>query len=162
MVKVFVSHKREDSHQAVALGERLRLNGLDFYLDVVDSVEVKDGPEMSDYIRVQMSECTQIIAIISPATQNSWWVPWEIGVATEKNFPIASYASQNISNPPTYLTKWPRLRTASDIDLYARESKALESKRRIARLTESLDTVMKREPNEVAEFHRSLKKSLGQ
>lgn len=162
MAKIFISHKKEDSAVAAKVAERLRFNGIGYYLDVVDNIEVKDGPELSDYIRVRMSECTQLMAIISPVTKESWWVPWEIGVATEKDYPIASFISQNLPSVPSYLKKWPFLRTDNDIDAYAQETKTFEGQRQHVRLAEGLERLKATAPRSVADFHRQLKKRLGQ
>ena len=121
-MKVFLSHQRDDSTRAMKVAARLRYNGLDTYLDVVDDALRKDGPELSDYLRAQMSTCTQLMAVVSSSTKGSWWVPWEIGVASEKDFLIATYTSE-YTELPSYLKKWPFLRTDQDIDEYARLSK---------------------------------------
>ncbi|RJF84581.1 TIR domain-containing protein [Azospirillum cavernae] len=162
MPKVFISHKSEDSLAAGKIAERLRTNAVDCYLDVIDPVEVKDGPDLSNYIRSRMTECTQLMAVVSSATQNSWWVPWEIGVAMEKDFTITSFVTQTVPTIPSYLKKWPFLRTAEDIDLYARHIKTFDSRRRVEKLTESMEIFNKSAPRDVADFHRTLKRQLGQ
>ena len=50
------------------------------------------------------------------------WVPWEIGVATEKDYPIATYAGDKTSLPE-YLKKWPYLQSEQELDVYAKVSK---------------------------------------
>ncbi|MGY4350263.1 hypothetical protein ACVWXM_006756 [Bradyrhizobium sp. GM7.3] len=71
--KAFISHKKEDAEQAAFKG-----NGLFVYLDVIDIQLGKTGPDLADYIRGQLDQCTQLLAVISARTQASWWVPWEI------------------------------------------------------------------------------------
>lgn len=78
-VKVFVSHKREDAEQAGAVAAYLKQNGLNFYLDVIDAQLGKSGPDLADYIRDQLEQCTQLLAVISAKTQASWWVPGKLG-----------------------------------------------------------------------------------
>jgi hypothetical protein len=63
---------------------------------------------------------------VSEATRTSWWVPWEIGIASEKDFPLATFAG-GTTNLPEYLKKWPYLRSDSDLDLYAEASKKAAS-----------------------------------
>lgn len=122
MPKVFVSHKKEDAGVANEIAAYLKLNGIDVYIDTIDSQLGRSGPDLADYIRGQLEKCTQLLAVISPITQASWWVPWEIGVATEKERFLASYVA-NGATVPEYLEKWPYLRTRADLDAYIRESK---------------------------------------
>ena len=45
-----------------------------------------------------------------------------IGIATEKAYPLATYAGGTTTGPE-YLRKWPYLRSLTDLDLYAAASK---------------------------------------
>ena len=149
MAKVFVSHQRKDSTQATRIADRLHQNGLNTYLDVVDDALTHDGKELSDLIRKRMDSCTHLIAVVSNATTASWWVPWQIGIASDREFMIATYALDSTALP-SFLTKWPYLRSLADIDKYARQSSSTSGK---LYLTEAA---------RVGEFHKSLKRSLGQ
>lgn len=124
--KVFISHKSTDSTLATDVASRVRRNGLETYLDTIDDALRQDGPELADHLLRRMGECNQLIAVVSPETKDSWWVPWEIGVGSEKNFRMASY-SRNYVNLPSYLKKWPELHSDLDIDLYCSVSKTSES-----------------------------------
>jgi hypothetical protein len=117
MPKVFISHKNVDSSLASRVSLRVKANGIDTYLDVIDDALVKDGAELSDHLLQRMSECDQLIAVVSTSTKDSWWVPWEIGVGSEKNFRMASFSESYVSLP-SYLEKWPVLHTDHDLDLY--------------------------------------------
>ena len=157
-VKVFISHKQEDAQQAGLVAKYLQANGLGVYLDTIDSQLERTGPDLAQYIRSQLERCTQLLAVISAKTRASWWVPWEIGVATEKERFLASFVS-DYASVPEYLVKWPYLRTQADLDVYIRESKNAE------RLVE--DRIKKSSVgNPRAEgfrsFHTSLRASLGQ
>jgi hypothetical protein len=157
-VRVFVSHKREDGEQAVAVADYLRANGLAVYLDVIDTQLAKSGPDLADYIREQLERCTQLLAVISARTQASWWVPWEIGVATEKERFLASYVS-GPATIPEFLIKWPYLRTRGDLDTYIVESRKAEL---------LVEDRVRKGYTETARaqgfrsFHTALKASLGQ
>lgn len=159
MGRVFLSHKDQDSEVAGRVAARLRDNGMEVYLDLIDPMLDKDGADLGEYLRDRMSECTQLIAVISRATQASWWVPWEIGVATEKNFFIATFVLQTIVLPE-YLTKWPYLETAQDIDEYARTSKSIE--RQLATKSQFRSPTDALRSSSARDFHRVLKRSLGQ
>ena len=158
--KVFISHKREDTRPAISISEQIKANGISTYVDVIDDALLNDGPELGDYIRNRMSSCDQLIAVISRTTQDSWWVPWEIGVATEKDFRIASYADSPVSLP-SYLDKWPVLRNLSDVDLYCRYSKEADqaTMRKMSGVYTSDHSATIRKAD-VGEFHKDLSRAL--
>jgi|GEM_PF-549503 len=118
---VFISHKNTDSLLAARVAKRIERNGLGTYLDVIDDALVKDGPDLADLLLERMSKCDQLIAVVSASTRDSWWVPWEIGVGSEKGFRMATY-SEVLVSLPSYLEKWPDLHTDGDIDLYCSQS----------------------------------------
>ena len=148
MTKVFISHQKADSGTATAISNQIKRHGLSTYLDVVDDALAKDSMFLSDHIRKCMDSCTHLIAVVSRATTQSWWVPWEIGVATDREFFISTYALDT-TNLPSFLKKWPYLRTLAEVDKYVTQSITTRSKM----LTEAR---MKQD------FHTSLKRSLGQ
>lgn len=88
---VFVSHKSEDSRAATAVAARLKANEVEVYLDSFDP-DAKDGPDLADYLRDKMRLCHGLMAVVSEKTIQSWWVPWEIGMATERDMPLATYS----------------------------------------------------------------------
>ncbi|MET3661383.1 toll/interleukin-1 receptor domain-containing protein [Aquamicrobium ahrensii] len=158
MIKVFISHQQADSTKAAAIAYRLKSqHQIDYYLDVIDP-HMGKGEDLAAHIQAEMSSCTQLLAVVSDATRNSSWVPWEIGVATEKDFPLATFLDGTAA-APEFLRKWPYLRTTADIDLYAQTSKAAErsyvAKR--ATLNEGVARV-----RSTAEFFATLRKGLGQ
>lgn len=157
-VVVFISHRGEDGAVAKSIANHLASKGLGVYLDVIDLALVKDGPELGDYLKARLGECSQLLAVISAATKGSWWVPWEIGVATERNYRIATFLTEGVPTPG-YLQKWPYLRTRQDLDKYVVESKHAQ----VQVLAKSGGVITKRTRAEVArDFHRSLKRALGQ
>lgn len=122
MSRVFISYTRIDSSLSHRVANRINMNGLETYLDQVDDAIVKDGPDLADHLLDRMSECQQLVAVVSESTARSWWVPWEIGVGSEKGFRMASY-SESYVRLPSYITKWPDLHSMEDIDLYCSHSK---------------------------------------
>jgi hypothetical protein len=158
-IKVFLSHKNEDSDVAGAIAYRLKTHHqIDVYLDVIDRNLEKTGPDLADYIRAEMEKCTQLLAVISAKTSESQWVPWEIGVATEKERPLASFVNPPAS-VPEFLRKWPYLQSQLDVDRYAAVSKSTHIvKQDSARRTN--DSIARR--TAFRDFHTSLKAQLGQ
>ncbi|WP_084151340.1 toll/interleukin-1 receptor domain-containing protein [Paracidovorax oryzae] len=120
-MKIFLSHQQTDSALALRIQGYLKNNhNIDCYLDVIDP-GFKNGEDIAAHVRKELGKCTQLLAVVSDATKTSWWVPWEIGVATEKDFPLATFGGN--TELPEYLKKWPYLKSTSDLDKYAEASK---------------------------------------
>lgn len=163
MTKIFISHKKEDSEQANIIANELRRFGIDFYLDVLDPRINDSGEELSNYLLDKLNQCSHLLAVLSYNTRLSWWVPFEIGIATEKLYPISTYMSfTSKSNIPEYLWKWPVLRTSEDLNQYIQ----LLNKTSQAFLNEEKkywQYSSKGIPQNYADaFHRRLKLNLGQ
>ncbi|WP_313008953.1 toll/interleukin-1 receptor domain-containing protein [Brevundimonas vesicularis] len=121
-MKIFISHQKVDALVAAQVARRLlAVHGITSYLDVIDPYVNDSAENLAEHIRSEMGKCTQLLAVVSHATLASQWVPWEIGVATEKNFPLATYTG-TYTPPPEFLRKWPYLKNDSDLDAYARAS----------------------------------------
>ncbi|WP_209089748.1 toll/interleukin-1 receptor domain-containing protein [Agrobacterium tumefaciens] len=158
MIKVFLSHQSADSSLAVQISQRLKVyHGIESYLDVIDP-NVRKGEDLAKHIQTELGKCTQLLAVVSERTQLSWWVPWEIGVATEKDYPLATYSGGNTS-PPEFLKKWPYLRSLTDVDHYAHASKTGVSSfgQKRATLNESTARMASNQ-----DFYATLRKNLGQ
>lgn len=126
-MKVFISHQSADTAVAHRVSEHLRVwHGIASYLDVIDPYMNGRGEDLAAHIRSEMGKCTQLLAVISYNTLASQWVPWEIGVATEKDFPLATYSNAT-TLPPEFLRRWPYLRSDADLDRYAAASKSARS-----------------------------------
>ncbi|MCH5051056.1 toll/interleukin-1 receptor domain-containing protein [Pectobacterium aquaticum] len=159
MVKVFISHQAGDSSIANSIERYLREKyGIESYLDIIDPT-IRNGEDLAEYIRAQLTNCTQLLAVVSEKTQESWWVPWEIGVASEKDYPLATYAGGGFL-PPEYLRKWPYLRTQQDLDHYAQVSKTSESP--IKSLSRRVGSEGYKNINSTREFYSALRRKLGQ
>lgn len=122
-MKIFISHKDVDALVAKRVADRLRIyHNIPSYLDSIDPHLYSRGEDLADYLRGRLGDCTQLLAVISETTKASQWVPWEIGVATEKEYPLATFSDGTV--PPEFLTKWPYMRTEAQLDAYAEASKA--------------------------------------
>ena len=157
-IRVFISHKLEDAQQAKAIADRLRnVHQIESYLDVLDPVIGKSGEELARYIRDKLATCTQLLAVITPATKESWWVPWEIGVASEKDYPLATYGGTVAL--PDFLKKWPVLKSEQHLDAYARASQQADRERLLLERTATASAARK---SSTQEFYRSLRSQIGQ
>jgi hypothetical protein len=163
-MKVFISHQRRDAAVARRVSDRLLIaHQIPSYLDVVDSRLGMKGEDLADQIRDELSKCTQLLAVVTVNTQVSSWVPWEIGVAAEKEYPLATYSDG--TKPYEFLASWPYLSNDADLDKYANESKTADRRRRqlIAEARGTLDSVGVDTQRAVTrEFYKALRRSLNQ
>jgi hypothetical protein len=159
-VKIFLSHQKHDSEVALEVKIRLKINhNIDCYLDIIDPA-IKIGEDLANHVRNELNQCTQLLAIVSEATMLSWWVPWEIGVATEKDYPLATFG-KNVELPE-YLRKWPYMKNMADLDKYAEVSK--EAQKRVVNVDmQSISSNSITYRNEATEyFYKTLRARLGQ
>jgi len=127
MAKVFLSHKNEDGRLANSLAERLKLNGLDVFSDEIDPRLEADGPELAQYLHEALTDCTQLLMMLTDRTLSSWWVPLEIGAACERHKFITTFVATKASLP-TYAKQWPYIRGEQDINAYCSESLRIEQR----------------------------------
>ena len=60
MIKVFISHKQEDSYTANKIANELKAMNVTYYLDILDFEPEEFNLEMDDgFARYQMVECLQ-------------------------------------------------------------------------------------------------------
>lgn len=155
-MKVFISHKAEDSAIALRLNRAFIARGIPTYLDVLDLSISNGGKALTDRIKKQLNDCTDIIVVMSEKTKKSWWVPFEVGLAANTDKPMASFLVENVALPE-YLAYWPRLRDPSDVDLYLYSQKQVSEAATPYLFTLSPEMRKKRE---TASFHDQLKKEL--
>ncbi|MDE2953151.1 MAG: toll/interleukin-1 receptor domain-containing protein [Gemmatimonadota bacterium] len=93
---VFVSHKSDDTDTAKRVARTIARCGLEVYLDVWDHNIDGDGPELVDYISSVIGCCRSLIAVVSPNTVSSWWVPLEIGIAITKDLHLGTFLARII------------------------------------------------------------------
>ena len=116
---VFLSHKSGDAPKAIQIAERVSRNGLSVWVDVADPNVSGDGPQLADYIRRVLSSSRSLLALITSATKESWWVPFEVGMAYDQEKLLASYG--NRAYLPSFLYKWPNVQTDSELDHWCHE-----------------------------------------
>ena len=115
---VFVCHKSNDAVKAVQIAERISTKGLSAWVDVADPT-VRDGPDLADYIRSVLNASRSLLALVTSATKESWWVPFEIGIAFEQEKLLASYGSR--LSLPSFLYKWPNIQSDEQLDRWCSE-----------------------------------------
>lgn len=113
-MKIFISHKNEDSMIAKRLDFEFKSNGIDTYLDVIDEQILSDGKALTDHIKKAMNECSDIVVVMSEKTKSSQWVPFEVGMSAQKDMPTVTFLVEDVALPE-FLEYWPRLKSYSDV-----------------------------------------------
>lgn len=151
-MKVFISHKKEDYLVAQEVLRILKAQLVDVYLDLLDGQIALKGEALTNHIKKKLNECTDLLVIMTERTKDSWWVPFEIGMAAQKDFPVVNYLKAGIVLPD-YLTYWPRLKNETDLLKYIEVKKKLNQ---TILLEKSLGKFTASE-SETARFYRELK-----
>ena len=99
------------------IAKELKEIKVDYYLDVLDNSITENGKELTNHIRANLNKCTDIIVVMSNITKFSQWVPFEVGMAAQKDMPTATFLKEDVSLPD-YLQYWPRLKKSTDIREY--------------------------------------------
>lgn len=159
---VFISHRTVDDRIALTVYDRLRMHGITCYIDNVDALASRlTEREITSYIVQKLNDCTNLMAIVTPNTKGSWWVPFEIGVARQAPRIITSYYQGTQTELPEYLKEWPVLFYEHHIDAFAQLYKSqMATGKRI--ILERKSYPFESAEGEVNGFYRSLKASLGQ
>lgn len=117
MIKIFISHKKEDSFTASQIANELKALNVEYYLDVLDYSVSTSGKELTDHIKRNLNDCTDIIVVMSESTKYSQWVPFEVGMSAQNDMPTATFLQANVELPD-FLSYWPRLKQPNDIRKY--------------------------------------------
>lgn len=158
-MRVFLSHQSADTLLAWQIRDRLKSeHAVDSYLDEIDPHLEKAGDDLARHLQNEISKCTHLLAVTSYNTRNSQRVPWEIGIATEKKMPLATFANY-ISDVPEFLQAWPYLKKLEDVDKYVY---AAVIERRVAKLNETKTEASIRQSSEFQGFYIKLRQELGQ
>ena len=66
------------------------------------SLEERDD-WLTHALRPASADSTHMLLVISPATTTSWWLPFQIGRATERRMEILPYLTKTVSDLPGFL-----------------------------------------------------------
>ena len=116
-MEIFISHKKEDGILANNICFELKKLGVKAYLDLLEGELLLKGEKLTNHIKDRLNSCTDLLVVMSNKTNESWWVPFEIGMSAQLDFPIVSYLMDNVKLPD-YLSYWPTLRKLSDLPKY--------------------------------------------
>lgn len=174
-MSVFISYRHTDRNTAAQIAREFDANNIRYYFDVTDD-ESRSTEDITEVITKNIKKSTHLLAIISPNTTGSWWVPFEIGQATISNRRICSYAVKNSALNlsgmsfsflqgflPEYLQKWPILVSRIDLQKFIEQYKldtisvSTESSRGGIFESQNEKVLTKAGANN---FHQSLKRAL--
>lgn len=116
-MKVFISHQQRDSILAKKIYGELKDKNVEAYLDVLDNLHENDSEYLTNHLKKIMSSSSDILVIMTKNTKDSWWVPFEIGMAAEKDLRTVTYL-HSLIDLPEYLDYWPRLSSIDDLNEY--------------------------------------------
>ena len=111
---VFVSHTSGDDELADEVARCIRTYQLSAWVDSEHMDSDDDGPEMADRIKRVIRRSYCLLTIVTSATQGSWWVPFEIGVASELSRFLSTYGEHS-TRLPSFLATWPRVKDHGEL-----------------------------------------------
>lgn len=156
-MSIFISYRHVDSYFAELVADSFKINNVPYYIDRLDP-ELKTGKEITDTIKERVRVCTHLMAVVSETTKNSWWVPFEVGLATAEDKRISTLTLTQIGLPG-YLNIWPVLRTWEHfhkyLEVYYQDRATLIERKAITDAVQA--------PVQTADdFHRRMMKITGQ
>lgn len=93
--RVFLSHSHEDRWISEVLREKIEAAGISVWLDAVD---VPGGGNVKERVKRGMRDCDECAVLLSPASRQSEWVIFELGMAEALDrwlTPILLHVSQD-------------------------------------------------------------------
>jgi hypothetical protein len=121
---VFISHKREDADMAQAVADTLVEMNVDVWLDL-DELKLPppktaaDHLELTEAIETGLQSSTHLLALITPRTRDSWWVPFEIGSCRALRKGLAFLLHRDVPNLPSYMVVGDKLIDKDSLCLWA-------------------------------------------
>jgi hypothetical protein len=86
VTRIFVSHKQENREEALRVAWLVQNAGHHYWLDILEPA-LQSGPLdailIAGIIEMALLNCTHVIALITPESVRSRWIPYEYGRAKE-------------------------------------------------------------------------------
>ncbi len=115
MGKVFVSYSHDDQAEAAKVTEVLTELGVDHFLD---SKRIRWGDKITSSVDRALDECLAILVILSPASLESPWVPYEVGHASALGKIVLPYLTDASLEVPLYMRDLSFANSLDDIRTY--------------------------------------------
>ena len=123
-VDVFVSHKSDDTALAIDVANCVTTYGLEAYVDELDPNIKGDFGSLDHYIANVLQRSFSLVAVVTDVTHESWWVPFEIGIAFELKKILASFIEIDVL--PSFLDKHPKIRNHRELHRWCEEIKRIQ------------------------------------
>ena len=117
---VFVSHTTREDDLATEVAISIQSQGLTTWVDSDYLAADHDGPEMASKIQEAINRSYCLLAIVTNATKESWWVPFEIGVAWDRNKYLSTYGVPQMPLP-SFLIAWPHVEGREGLRLWCED-----------------------------------------
>jgi hypothetical protein len=85
-----VSYSQVDARAVKTLTAGMDKLGIDYFIDAKD---IEPGQAITQRVRQGIHGCTHVLVYVSPASKNSRWVSFELGMASALDKPIICYLS---------------------------------------------------------------------
>ncbi len=126
--RLFVSHRQTDEARARDVATVAQAEGYQVWLDVLDSALAsvnqastgtsQDALAVALIIEMALLNCTHVIALITPRTPGTYWVPYEYGRVKDSSphsLRAACWIDQHVTYEPEYLELGVKTRSDDDI-----------------------------------------------
>jgi phosphoenolpyruvate carboxylase len=157
---VFISHRSADDKIANEVYRRLKYrHNIECWIDDIDPqiANSRNSSKITSLILDRLDSCTNLLAIVTDNTKESWWVPFEIGVARRAPRAITTFTNLFSCQLPEYLNEWPVLKGNNAVDTFA---KYYKQQKQMIKEAQRYSFSKSRVP--VDSFHCMLKKALSQ
>lgn len=123
VASVFLSHSWRDRAHLDGVIRFFGMLSAPVYVDELDGeLPAAVSEETADVLATRIEQCPRLVVLVSPASRQSRWIPWELGlahglkgVARVATLPISDRASANEEEwtQNEYLGMYPRIRWAT-------------------------------------------------
>jgi hypothetical protein len=126
--RLFVSHRKDDEDRAREVASLAQAEGFQVWLDVLDATlqstarastgTSADALAVALIIEMALLNCTHVIALITPRTPGTYWVPYEYGRVKDSSphsLRAGCWIHQDVTYWPEYLELG--VKTESDDDI---------------------------------------------
>lgn len=115
MYSVFISYSHVDGGVANEICSILDSIGISYFRDVKN---IGWGDGISDQVRSALIDSQSVLAIISPASLKSVWVPFEVGYCSALNRKVLPYLTHPAIDLPGYIGGVKFLSSLEDVSAY--------------------------------------------
>ena len=135
--RLFISHRKDDDDRARDVSALAQAEGFQVWLDVLDSGLQRaarastgtppDTQAIAEFIEMALLNCTHVIALITPRTPGTYWVPYEYGRAKDSSLhslQAACWIDHDVTYEPEYLELGVKTRSDAEIRAWLRSELA--------------------------------------